>query len=462
MSLDIKPLEIDGQKYGGPWLAETISMDQVTNDVVSPILKKPSKTWLFLIMLSLSAMALMGYVLTIQLTKGIGILGLNHPVAWGVYITNFVFWVGIGHAGTLISAVLFLLRQKWRNSINRTAEAMTIFAVMCAGLFPLIHTGRVWVDYWLIPLPNARELWVNFRSPLVWDVFAVSTYFIISLLFWYQGLLPDFATLRDKVKNKFLKFGYRILALGWNGSAKHWNHYEKSYAQFAWLATPLVLSVHSIVSFDFAVSQLPGWHATIFPPYFVAGAIFSGMGMVVTLLVILRKAMKLEEYITIRHLEMMNKVILFTSMLVGYSYLMEFFVAWYSDEPFEQFVFLNRLVGPYAWSVWTMLICNVFIPLVFWSKKARTSLRIMFVVSICVNIGMWFERFNIIVTSLQRDFIPANWDYYTPTFSDWAVTLGSFGLFFTLFLLFIKLFPTVSIAEIKMILTKPLRKRTRG
>jgi len=459
--INLKPLEIDGQKYGGPWIADNISMAKVTEDVLAPIEKRPGKIWLFLIMISMGAMAILGYILTIQLTKGIGILGLNHPVAWGVYITNFVFWVGIGHAGTLISAILFLLRQKWRNSINRTAEAMTIFAVMCAGLFPLIHTGRIWVDYWLIPIPNARELWVNFRSPLLWDVFAVSTYFTISLLFWYQGLLPDFATLRDRVKNKFLKLFYRILAFGWKGTAKQWNHYEKGYAQFAWLAAPLVLSVHSIVSFDFAVSQLPGWHATIFPPYFVAGAIFSGMAMVVTLLVIVRKSLKLEEYITLRHLEMMNKVILFTSMLVGYAYLMEFFVAWYSDEPFEQFVFLNRLVGPYAWSVWTMLICNVFIPQVFWFKKLRTSLPVMFVVSICVNIGMWFERFNIIVTSLHRDFLPANWDYYTPTWADWGVTLGSFGLFFTLFLLFIKFFPTISIAEIKLILTNPMGKKAK-
>jgi molybdopterin-containing oxidoreductase family membrane subunit len=457
-STDLKPLEISGQKYGGPWISNDITMSDVTDDVMAPIIKKPGIIWIILFMMALAGVGLLGFVLTIQMLKGIGILGLNHPVAWGVYITNFVFWVGIGHAGTLISAILFLLRQKWRNSINRTAEAMTIFAVICAGLFPLIHVGRTWVAYWLVPYPNARELWVNFRSPLVWDVFAVTTYLTISFLFWYQGLLPDFATLRDRAKNKIQKWFYRILAMGWKGKAKDWNHYEKAYLQFAWLATPLVLSVHSIVSFDFAVSQLPGWHATIFPPYFVAGAIFSGMGMVVTLLVILRKSMNLEKYITIRHLEMMNKVILLTSMFVGYSYLMEFFVAWYSDEPFEQYVFLNRLVGPYAWAIWTMLICNVFIPLIFFFKKARTSIPIMFVVSICVNIGMWFERFNIIVTSLHRDFLPSNWGMYTPTWADWAVTLGSFGLFFTLFLLFIKLFPALSIAELKMILTKPFRK----
>ena len=456
---DIKPLDIDGHKYGGPWLGSHISMKQVTEDVYAPITNKPSRIWLLLLALSMAAIALLGYTLSIQLTKGIGILGLNHPVAWGVYITNFVFWVGIGHAGTLISAVLFLLRQKWRNSINRTAEAMTIFAVMCAGLFPLIHTGRIWVDYWLIPYPNDRLLWVNFRSPLLWDVFAVTTYFTISLLFWYQGLLPDFATLRDRVKNKIGRFFYRTLSFGWKGEAHHWDHYERSYLQFAWLATPLVLSVHSIVSFDFAVSQLPGWHATIFPPYFVAGAIFSGMAMVVTLLVILRRVMKLEEYITIRHMEMMNKVILFTSCLVGYSYFMEFFVAWYSDEPFEQFVFLNRLIGPYAWAVWIMFVCNVFIPQLFWFKKIRTSIPAMFAVSICVNIGMWFERFNIIVTSLHREFLPANWDYYIPTFSDWAVTIGSFGLFFALFLLFIKFFPVISMSEIKMILTNPLGRK---
>ncbi|MBD3219402.1 MAG: hydrogenase, partial [candidate division Zixibacteria bacterium] len=278
-STDLKPLEISGQKYGGPWISSDITMSDVTDDVMAPIIKKPGIIWILLFMMALAGVGLLGFVLTIQMLKGIGILGLNHPVAWGVYITNFVFWVGIGHAGTLISAILFLLRQKWRNSINRTAEAMTIFAVICAGLFPLIHVGRTWVAYWLVPYPNARELWVNFRSPLVWDVFAVTTYLTISFLFWYQGLLPDFATLRDRAKNKIQKWFYRILAMGWKGKAKDWNHYEKAYLQFAWLATPLVLSVHSIVSFDFAVSQLPGWHATIFPPYFVAGAIFSGMGM---------------------------------------------------------------------------------------------------------------------------------------------------------------------------------------
>lgn len=459
---DPKPLEIAGRKYGGPWISNDITMSEVTDDVMAPLVKRPSLMWIILFLFAFGAVGLLGFVLTIQMIKGIGILGLNHPVAWGVYITNFVFWVGIGHAGTLISAVLFLLRQKWRNSINRTAEAMTIFAVICAGLFPLIHVGRTWVAYWLIPYPNAREIWVNFRSPLIWDVFAVSTYLTISFLFWYQGLLPDFATLRDRAKNTIQKWFYRILAVGWRGKAKHWEHYEKAYLQFAWLATPLVLSVHSIVSFDFAVAQLPGWHATIFPPYFVAGAIFSGMGMVVTLLVILRKSMNLEKYITIRHLEMMNKVILLTSMFVGYSYLMEFFVAWYSDEPFEQFVFLNRLTGPYAVAVWTMLTCNVFIPLIFFFKKARTSIPIMFVVSICVNIGMWFERFNIIVTSLHRDFVPANWGMYTPTWADWSVTFGSFGLFFTLFLLFIKFFPTIAMAEIKSILINPFKRKAKG
>ena len=442
------------------WLQEEMTAARVTEDVLRPMQEFPGKIWFLMIFLALGTLGAMVLTLAYQLHIGIGILGINHPVGWGVYIANFVFWIGIGHAGTLISAILFLFRQRWRNSINRTAEAMTIFAVCTAGIFPIMHTGRPWAAFWLIPYPNARHLWVNFRSPLIWDVFAVSTYLTISLLFWYQGLIPDFATVRDYTKNKVKKFIFGVLAFGWRGGARDWNHYEKAYWQFAWLATPLVLSVHSIVSFDFAVALVPGWHATIFPPYFVAGAIFSGMAMVVTLLVIMRKPFQMEQYITINHLEMMNKVILLTSLMVGYSYAIEFFTGWYSEETYEKFVFMNRLFGPYQWSVLTMLFCNVVVPSLFWSKRARRSIPVMLVVSLAVNVGMWFERFNIIVTSLSRDYLPANWAYYQPTKFDWTVTLGSFGMFFTLFLLFIRVFPTISIAETKSILLRPFGRKS--
>jgi len=452
----------DGQIQSPGWVKDEIDCRRVTDDALRPMETMPGKLWSLGILLALASIGLMLATLVYQFRVGIGILGINHPVGWGVYITNFVFWVGIGHAGTLISAILLLFRQRWRNQINRTAEAMTVFAVICAGLFPLIHTGRPWLPFFLIPYPNSRHLWVNFRSPLIWDVFAVSTYLTVSAIFWYQGLIPDLATVRDRAKNRVRKFIYGILAVGWRGSARDWNNYERAYWQFAWLAAPLVLSVHSIVSFDFAVSLIPGWHATIFPPYFVAGAIFSGMAMVVTLIVIMRKSFGMEDYITLRHLEMMNKVILLTSLMVGYSYAMEFFVAWYSEESYERFVFMNRLMGPYRWTILTMLFCNVVVPQIFWSKRARNSIPVMFAVSICVNVGMWFERFNIIVTSLHRDFLPANWDNYVPTRFDWAVTLGSFGLFFTLFLLFIKLFPIISIAETKSILLKPFRRKAEG
>ncbi len=437
------------------WLPESMGMTRVTEDVQRPMDARPGLFWAMLLFAAMSLAGMMFLTVGWQLHKGLGILGINHPVMWGSYITNFVFWVGIGHAGTLISAILLLFRQRWRNQINRTAEAMTIFAVMTAGLFPLLHVGRTWVAYWLIPYPNHRELWVNFRSPLIWDVFAVSTYFAVSAMFWFQGLIPDFATLRDRAVNKIKKFVFGVLALGWSGSSRDWNNYERAYWQFAWLATPLVLSVHSVVSFDFATALLPGWHATIFPPYFVAGAIFSGMAMVVTLLVLMRKAYHLEEYISMRHLEMMNKVILFTSLLVGYSYAMEFFTAWYSEETYERFVFMNRVSGPYWFTIWTMLICNVFVPQLFWFKKIRRSLGAMLVISILVNVGMWLERFNIIVTSLSSDFLPANWGHFSLTVFDWAVLIGSFGFFFTFFLLFIKFFPAISMSETKMVLLKP-------
>lgn len=449
---------VAGKVSSPPWLREEVDMKRVTGDITLPLEKRPGLVWALLLFIAMSLAGMLMLAVGWQFHKGLGILGIMHPVMWGSYIANFVFWVGIGHAGTLISAILLLFRQRWRNQINRTAEAMTVFAVMTAGLFPLIHLGRTWLAFWLIPYPNHRELWVNFRSPLIWDVFAVTTYLLVSLMFWYQGLIPDFATLRDKAKNAVLKFIYGTLALGWTGSSRDWNHYERAYWQFAWLATPLVLSVHSVVSFDFAVALVPGWHATIFPPYFVAGAIFSGMAMVVTLLVLMRKAFGLEEYITIRHLEMMNKVILLTSLMVGYAYAMEFFVAWYSEETYERFTFMNRLTGPYWPFIWTMLICNVFVPQVMWFGKYRRSIPVMFAVSIAVNVGMWLERFNIIVTSLSRDYLPASWGHYTMTVFDYAVLAGSFGFFFTFFLLFIRFFPTISMSETKMILSKPWAK----
>jgi molybdopterin-containing oxidoreductase family membrane subunit len=365
-----------------------------------------------------------------------------------------VFWVGIGHAGTLISAILFLFRQHWRTSINRSAEAMTIFAVMCAGMFPAIHVGRPWLVYWVFPYPNQMSMWPNFRSPLLWDVFAVSTYFTVSLLFWYMGMIPDLATLRDRATTKLRSIVLGVLSLGWRGSHRHWLRYEIAYMILAALSTPLVLSVHSVVSFDFAVSILPGWHTTIFPPYFVAGAIFSGFAMVITLLVPAKKLFGLDHLITTRHIENMCKVILATGCMVGYAYAMEFFIAWYSGNLNERFAFINRAMGPYWWSYWTMVSCNVITPQFFWFKQCRTNLWIVFILSIFVNIGMWFERFVIIVTSLHRDFLPSAWGYFSPTWVDIGTMVGSFGLFFTLFMLFVRFAPMVAIAEIKSVATE--------
>jgi len=382
---------------------------------------------------------------------GMGLMVTNHPVGWGTDIITFVFWVGIGHAGTLISAILFLFRQRWRTAINRTAEAMTIFAVMCAGIFPLIHTGRPWFTFWLIPYPNQRgPLWVNFRSPLLWDVFAVSTYLTVSLIFWYMGMVPDIALVRDRAKNKIRKLIYGIMSLGWRGTNRSWQHYESMYLILAGLATPLVLSVHTIVSFDFAVSNLPGWHTTIFPPYFVAGAIFSGFGMVVTLMCLIREAFpKMKDYVTIRHMEAMNKVILLTSMLVGYAYITEFFMAWYSGNHYEMHTFWSRVFGPHWFSYVIMAGCNVFIPQLLWFKKIRTSIPAMFIISIFVNIGMWFERYVIVVFSLYQDFLPGSWREFHFGFYDLGVIIGSFGMFFTLFLLFLRVLPMIAISEVK-------------
>ncbi|MBN8540283.1 MAG: polysulfide reductase NrfD [Deltaproteobacteria bacterium] len=426
----------------------------ITDDICIPVEAPPGKKW-FAMFLS-AQMLFVFYILHIAyiIGTGMGLLGVNHPVGWGTMIITFVFWIGIGHAGTLISAILFLFRQKWRTSVARTAEAMTVFAVMTAGIFPLIHTGRPWLDFWLLPYPNQRgPLWVNFRSPLLWDVFAVSTYATVSSVFWYIGMIPDFATLRDRAKTKLRRTIYGALSMGWRGSARDWSHYEMLYLLLAGLSTPLVLSVHTIVSFDFAVSMLPGWHTTIFPPYFVAGAIFSGFGMVVTLLTLVRIGFpQFKDYITIDHMEVMNKIIMATGLMVGYAYCSEFFIAWYSGNPYEIYAFTNRAFGPYWWSYWIMFSCNVFIPQLFWFQRFRRSIPVMFVISIFVNIGMWFERFVITVTSLHRDFLPSNWGMYAWSWFDTAILFGSFGMFLTIFLLYLKFVPAISIAEVKPVL----------
>lgn len=395
-------------------------------------------------------LSLIGYLIL----TGVGIWGNMNPVFWAWPIVNFVFWVGIGHAGTLISAILFLFRQNWRTSINRAAEAMTIFAVICAGIYPGIHVGRAWLAFWLLPYPSLNLwMWPQFRSPLLWDVFAVGTYASTSLVFWYMGMVPDLATYRDRSKSPLRRMVYGLLSMGWTGSSRHWLVYEKAYTLLAALAAPLVLSVHTVVSFDFAVSQVAGWHTTIFPPYFVAGAIFSGFAMVVTLLVPVRAIYKLENLITLRHLDNMNKIILSTGSLVGLAYATEFFIAWYSQNQYESFAFMNRAFGPYWWAYWTMVSCNVISPQVFWFKKMRTSPFWMVVVCIFVNIGMWFERFVITVTSLSRDFLPSSWGYFRPTMYDGLMFFGSFGVFMSLFLLFCRFLPTIAMSEVKGIMS---------
>ena len=427
------------------------SLREIEDLIVKPLETIPNKKF-FIAISATGTMFLIGLIsIGLSFYYGTGLWGNNNPVGWAFPIVNFVFWVGIGHAGTLISAVLFLFRQKWRNGIARFAEGMTIFAVMTAGIFPAIHVGRPWLDGYLFPYPNQHSLWVNFTSPLLWDVFAVSTYFAVSFIFWYVGLIPDFASLRDRTVNKVKKVLYSTFSLGWRHSTRHWQHYEMVYLILAGFATPLVLSVHTIVSFDFAVSILPGWHATIFPPYFVAGAVFSGFAMVQNVLLFIRKIFNYEHIITLNTLEKMNKIILFTSMLVGYAYAMEFFTAWYSGVQAEQFTFINRAFGPYKWAYWIMVSCNVLIPQLFWIKKIRRAIPIMFVIGVLVNVGMWFERFVITVTSLSRDFLPSSWAYYKPTLVDFGILIGSFGLFFTLLLLFTKALPVVSISEVKAV-----------
>ncbi|MCS6917049.1 MAG: NrfD/PsrC family molybdoenzyme membrane anchor subunit [Chitinophagales bacterium] len=426
---------------------------QITEDICRAVEARPSRSWWIAFAVSAAVMLWGFFVIGWTIWFGIGTWGLNRTVGWGWDITNFVWWIGIGHAGTLISAILLLFRQKWRTGVNRAAEAMTIFAVICAALFPVFHMGRVWMAFYNLPYPNTRgPLWPNFNSPLMWDVFAISTYFSVSLMFWYTGLIPDLATIRDRAKKQWAKVFYGILSFGWVGSAKHWQRHESLSLVLAGISTPLVLSVHTIVSFDFATSVVPGWHTTIFPPYFVAGAIFSGFAMVLTLMVITRKVLNLQDYITIDHIESMNKIIVLTGSIVGMAYLTELFVAWYSQNPYEQYAFANRALGPYWWSYWSMMMCNVISPQLFWVRRLRRNVWFTFFMSIIINVGMWFERFVIIVTSVHRDYVPSNWSMYSPTWVEISFFLGSLGLFFTAFLVFAKLMPVIAMAEVKHIL----------
>lgn len=436
------------QPYPGPH-SVTVKISSLVLTPHTPI------EWLLTFGVAFAGTACLLFAVTWLLIRGIGIWGVNIPAAWGFAITNFVWWIGIGHAGTLISAILLLLHQAWRQSINRFAEAMTLFAVTCAGLFPLIHLGRPWFFYWIAPYPNTMGLWPQWRSPLVWDMFAVGTYFTISLVFWYIGLIPDLATLRDRAKHRFTQMAYGLMAMGWRGSARHWHQYEEAYLILAGLATPLVVSVHTVVSFDFTIAILPGWHSTIFPPYFVAGAIYSGFAMVLTLAIPLRAIYGLKEFITMRHLENMAKLMLATGVIVLYSYVIEAFIAYYSGNPFERFEVINRALGPYGWVYWLLIATNLVIPQLLWSSRMRSRVGVIFLVALSVNVGMWLERFVIVVVSLHRDFLPSSWGMYIPTIWDWATLLGSIALFVMLFLLFFRLLPPISIFEMKGILHKP-------
>jgi Ni/Fe-hydrogenase subunit HybB-like protein len=434
------------------------SYGDVNRDVLR-LLSAPGRGYYILLGITLLVLAIGGIAWLVQVVFGIGMSGLNNPVGWGAYITTFVFWVGIGHAGTLISAVLFLFRARWRQSIYRIAEAMTVFAVMTAGLFPIIHLGRPWIFYYLLPYPNQRELWPNFRSPLLWDVFAVSTYLTVSTTFFILGMIPDIAAARDSTTVPWRRKLYTVMAFGWRGTANEWRHFSKAYLYLAALATPLVLSVHSVVSWDFAMSIVPGWHATIFAPYFVAGAIFSGLAMVVTLVIPIRKIFQLEAYFTPRHFDAMGKMILVSGMVVFYAYLTEFFMAWYSFEAPERGVFMNRLTGNVWWATWIMLTCNGIIPMMLWWPSIRRNLPAMFVITVFINIGMWFERFVIIVTSLAHEYEPWQWRNYSPSIVEMLIVLGSFAWFFMWFLLFLRIFPAVAVAELKEVLPAPMRGR---
>ncbi len=429
----------------GPHTYGSVS-DKIADLVLT---RKTPVAWLIWFGLGFSCLGILGVAIVWLLVVGVGIWGINIPVAWGFAITNFVWWIGIGHAGTLISAILLLLRQEWRTSINRFAEAMTLFAVMCAGLFPLLHLGRPWFFYWLLPYPNTMGLWPQFRSPLVWDVFAVFTYFTVSLIFWYLGLVPDLATIRDRSRNRLLRMIYGMFALGWRGSAKHWARYDMAYLLLGGLATPLVVSVHTVVSFDFTIALVPGWHSTIFPPYFVAGAIFSGFAMVLTLAILIRWIYPVQEFVTMRHLDNCAKLLLVTGLIVDLSYVSEQFFAWYSDNKYEMFEPINRALGPYWPFFWTLVFCNVVAPQIVWFRKARRNVVVLFILSIVVNVGMWVERYVIVIVSLHRDYMPSAWGMYSGTIWDYLTLLGSFGLFATCFTLFIRALPMISISEMR-------------
>jgi Ni/Fe-hydrogenase subunit HybB-like protein len=457
----------EDKKYGGPALldysepgvtppviAPGYDFARVTSKIADPVLNKrlPWSWVLGFLVCFFIANVLMGAI-TYLFLKGVGIWGINIPVGWGFAIVNFVWWIGIGHAGTLISAILLLFKQGWRTSINRFAEAMTLFAVMCAGMFPLIHTGRPWLAaYWLFPYPNSMSIWPQFRSPLMWDVFAVSTYFTVSLLFWYTGLIPDVAAFRDRAKSSFAKLFYGILSMGWRGSARHWHRYEYAYLLLAGLSTPLVLSVHTVVSWDFAIAIIPGWHATIFPPYFVAGAIYSGFAMVLTLAIPIREAYNMQDFITDRHLNNMAKVMLGTELIVAYGYITEAFFGFYSANKYEGFMIWNRMTGPYAPCYWSLIVCNIITPQLLWFKKVRANVPLLFVISLIVNVGMWLERFVIVITSLHRDFLPSSWGLYHPTVWDWTIFTGTIGFFIMMMFLFVRVLPMISIFEVRMLL----------
>jgi molybdopterin-containing oxidoreductase family membrane subunit len=424
----------------------------VTEKICGIVEEKTPTWWWWCFITAMGIASFTGLGLVYLVSTGVGVWGNSNPVNWGWAIVNFVFWIGIGHAGTLISAILCLLKQKWRTSINRASEAMTVFAVMCAGIFPLFHVGRVWFAWWLFPLPNSNAIWPQFRSPLEWDVFAVSTYFTVSILFWYMGMIPDLAVLRDRAKETWRKYFYGFLAMGWRNANNHWRNFEMAYLLLAGLSTPLVLSVHTIVSFDFAVANLPGWHTTIFPPYFVAGAIFSGFGMVLTLLLPLRAIFRLHDLITEKHIDNMCKIILATGSMVGYAYSMEFFIAWYGANSYEGFAFINRAFGNYWWAYWIMVSCNVICPQLFWFKSIKNNIPLVWIISIFVNVGMWFERFVIANTTLSRDFLPSSWGYYSPTVVDIFTFFGTFGFFSILFLLFLRFLPLMPMAEVKSVM----------
>jgi Ni/Fe-hydrogenase subunit HybB-like protein len=437
----------------GPLIEPGHNFGSITDKIAAVVLSgRQPLSWVIVVSISFMLVGMLGMAITYLLFKGVGIWGVNIPIGWGFAIVNFVWWIGIGHAGTLISAILLLLRQSWRNSINRFAEAMTLFAVASAGIFPLIHVGRPWLAYWLFPYPNTMNYWPQFRSPLVWDVFAVSTYFTISLLFWFIGLIPDLATLRDRSDHRGAKMIYGILAMGWRGSARHWHRYETAYLLLAGLATPLVLSVHTVVSFDFAIAIVPGWHTTIFPPYFVAGAIYSGFAMVLMLAIPIRKIYGLEDFITERHLQNSAKVMLATGLIVAYGYMMESFMGWYGGNRYDAFLLWNRLHGPYAFFYWMLLACNIVIPQVLWIKKIRNSPPWLFVISGVILVGMWLERFIIVVVSLQRDFLTSSWGMYYPTRWDWMTYVGTIGMFLAAMFLFVRILPMISIFEMRTLL----------